>query len=290
MIIERRTPEEYKQLRECSKAEWISDAFVLLQDMNTAMAIGNLEKARQRLHQATVVMIVKDRKIVRRGGIFGHIESEIEPHSMPYYVLKRVLGAIPRQEIEGKRIMDLFAGHGAIHLSLMYGGLSGDCFPERIMAVDKDYAREGLPSPEGTIDIQGNWGAWGIEYAWLAKELGLSAVDLNVLDVLRNRRRIIYSNSSALALKFNNECVDTVIADPPFGELTRQEDPERLLLGSLSEVKRVLVPEGRAYYLMPHEWTDRIIDQSPLRGKVIRQDVGRTWFPIALVRFDKLLK
>ena len=197
-------------------------------------------------------------------------------------MLKRVLGSIPRQELDGCTVLDLFSGHGAVGNALAMGGLQGDVKPKQIIMVDHAYtgARNSYairPKEESL------W--WKLGYVLFSHWHHMGYVDGGDGWIFRTNPD--YSAGDGATLPFSDNSIDTLMADPPFGVLTRAADPETLLRKSLHEVKRILRPGSNAYYLMPRAWTDQVMENSPIRGTILARNIGRTWFDISLVKFTK---
>ncbi len=279
--IHKRSPIEYSLLKAHSKVERSFDIarYEILSGAN--QMIGHTDALIRRKRQLLIPLIVKNREVLWYGPQTKGSEKlnrDIEHHAMPYYVLKRYLSRIPREEIEGKKVLDLFSGHGAVGFSVATGGLSGDVFPKQMLMLDNAY---NPIWPPYRIYPHLEASTWQIRFIEL----------LNRNNPYYHDRPGIYNPipeylaADGSRIPLDNGSIDTVIADPPFGVLTKVADPMGLMMGSLHEVRRILKPRGTAYYLMPWEWTTDIIGKAPMHGQLLKKNIGRTWFDISVVKF-----
>ena len=93
----------------------------------------------KRKRQILPALVTKNRQFFWHDTDQIRSHDEIEPHAMPYYVLKRILRDIPRGEIDGKNVLDLFAGHGAVGNAIAMGGLQGDVRSRQVLMMDTAY-------------------------------------------------------------------------------------------------------------------------------------------------------
>lgn len=284
MSIEKRSTGQYAILRARSGIERYADVAKYSTLLVLARMTRNAELVTKRKRQLLLPLVVKNRPVYWLDTDENTSHTEIEPHAMPYYVVKRLLTSIPRQEIEGKMVLDLFSGHGAIGFSLATGGLEGDITPKSIVMLDNAYSRFGKGDHQILSPNYQNAGYWKLNY------MSLSALARTHWDDGRPggwifKREPDYCAGDGSLLPINNRSIDTVLADPPFGELTKAADPEELMIKSLHEVKRVLKPRGNAYYLMPWAWTDHVTKNAPMKGTLLARNIGRTWFDISLIKF-----
>lgn len=192
-----------------------------------------------------------------------------EAHTMPYHVARRVLSQIPNSDIQGKKVLDLFSGHGAFSF-LLGTGWKG-VLPNTLIATDLAYDNTKLFSK--FIDPHANWNSWQSIFPTQIQENSL-------------RPNFITVNCGSVPLESGS--IDTVFADPPFNYLTKTSDnPATIFNSALTECDRLLADSGSIYALWPFQWMDNIDIPQRLHLETLSSNVGKTWFDIAMLKFTK---
>lgn len=200
------------------------------------------------------------------------VKEETEPYTMPHFVARRVLNAIPNNEIAEKRFLELFAGYGAISF-LLNSGWKVDR-PSSITMCDLAYNPQ---NEDNRVRIDVNW----VEWVHLLKpHIPSGDMYFNHPDYL--------ALSTESNLPFESQSFDTIFMDPPFGIKTKlNRDPVAFTNIVMAEIPRILTNRGTAYCLYPNDIIDGLKLPESMKFTTISKNVGRTNFDIALLKIGR---